>query len=127
MNPWANATQINRGSQSYGYMQHLEDFAKLPPSESPTGSSWGGLPYYGKKLNSKNSDNPLKQPRKKLVAHCKIFNMEDEKDMEEYATVMQSVANGLAIPGAKEILKISSPLRIYLEWYDQIYVDPVEN
>lgn len=108
-------------------MAHLEGQAKLPPSESPTGQSWNGLPYRGKPFNAKNTDNnPLKQPRKKGIAHCKLFNMEDKEDVAQYTKVKQDCVNGTSMIHEREVLNQSSPFRIYLEWYDMMYVEPVE-
>jgi hypothetical protein len=119
-----NFSTNNKNLHNYGGISTMMDISPMKPSESPTGKSWGGIPYEGRKMNIKDSDPEHKKPRLQKTANCKIFNMEDPEQAKEYRLVMQKCVNNAAQTTVKEILSHQSPLRIYLEWYDLLMVPP---
>lgn len=120
-----NPQSSNASMNAFGGSVIMDNYS-ITPEDSPTGKAIGGIPYHGKGLNLKNTDSPAKMPRKRKIAYCKKFNMEDPNQAMEYTAVMQKCADGIAMSSVKEVLKHESPLQIYLEWYEIICIDPSE-
>jgi hypothetical protein len=92
---------------------------------APKNSMWGGKPFKGKQMNIRNSDPERNKPQLVLSApQAKVFNMEDEKEVEKYQEVMHRSLKQEIQVTVKEIMTHRQPLAIYLEWYDTFYTDP---
>lgn len=63
------------------------------------------------------------QVQLRLVAHTKIFNLLDEKDLEEYNKTWQLIADDKAILAQHQLITApdGSVVRAYLRWGDKTF------
>jgi len=69
--------------------------AKRPSGEHIDGM-YEGLPYTGPPLNLKNDDPASMRPRRRAEVKVYIFTMDEEKDRDRYAELLNEVALGWA-------------------------------
>ena len=100
-------------------------FNPVTPQSAPSGQSWSGKEYRGRKMDIRNTDPAKDKPvRMKGNPKARVFNMENDKDVECYEKVMQGVVNSKLFISVKELLPNGPTFRVYLEWYEDFYTDP---
>jgi hypothetical protein len=88
--------------------------------------SWEGLPYKGVPGDFKHNDPDHMKPQLKHAAKVKQFNLDDEKDMQEYNEVVQKAFDGLVVVSYEERKydKDIKSWRILLRWAEPYYAPP---
>ena len=84
--------------------------------------NYKGLPFVGKPYTVGDDNKPVIARK----VHVKQFNLSDKKDLEEYNSILQKVADATSLISYEEKVyddEIKS-WRILLRWLDLMYVAP---
>ncbi len=65
-----------------------------PMTPWPGANPYEGIPFRGPQMNLRQDDPPHLQPKVRYEPHVQIFDFADEKDIQDYIVILDSIARG---------------------------------
>ena len=97
-----------------------------PPPMPWIPSEYDGLPWRGPHMHLRDDDPPHMQPKHKFDPKVRIFDLTNDKDLEEYQRVLKQIADGECVMGTQEIHYCDDikGWRVFICWHEQYLTDP---